>query len=53
MANSLSVNIMANSNSAQKSEVDVMQQLTPVQNCMLGMTAGVCSKLVNYPLLVW
>jgi len=30
-----------------------MQRLSPGQNCALGACAGVCSKLVNYPLLVW
>jgi len=34
-------------------KTDVMQRLSPGQNCALGACAGVCSKLVNYPLLVW
>jgi len=31
----------------------VLTQLSDVENVLLGMSAGICSKCVNYPLLVW
>lgn len=31
----------------------VLTQLSDVENVLLGMAAGICSKGVNYPLLVW
>eukprot|EP00658_Telonema_sp_P-2_P063967 TRINITY_DN52838_c0_g1_i1.p1 TRINITY_DN52838_c0_g1~~TRINITY_DN52838_c0_g1_i1.p1 ORF type:complete len:145 (-),score=25.31 TRINITY_DN52838_c0_g1_i1:8-442(-) len=38
---------------AKKQSEDVMQRLSPNQNCGLGMASGVLCKMVNYPLLVW
>lgn len=32
---------------------DALQHLSAVQNMGLGALSGVCSKVVNYPLLVW
>jgi solute carrier family 25 carnitine/acylcarnitine transporter 20/29 len=32
---------------------DSLQRLEPHQNLVLGMLSGMCSKSVNYPLLVW
>jgi len=31
----------------------VLAQLSDIENVVLGMSAGICSKGVNYPLLVW
>jgi len=31
----------------------VLAQLSDYENVLLGMAAGICSKGVNYPLLVW
>jgi len=31
----------------------VLAQLSDIENVVLGMAAGICSKGVNYPLLVW
>lgn len=42
-----------NDSEPKKPSTTQLQKLTPLQNLSLGMVSGVCSKLVNYPLLVW
>ena len=38
---------------AEKKEIDVTQRLTPNQNLGLGLLSGMCTKVINYPILNW